>query len=285
MLLVALSFACMGIYEWISKSGQLSWLSPSIDDGYPPHFVWIVNVIYSVLIFAVPAFIYTNAFPLERFAYFRLNTKIPKANLLFGAVAMILLFPLFNEIVTIIKSSVTITNQEFLDLIKENDKIEAWAIQMPGIGSLFLCLLANALVPAICEELFFRAGVQQILMERNRTFFFHFFSSENEEFIKHRSILATALLFTFFHFDIFSSPVIFIGGMVLGYAFYWSGSLLLTILMHFMFNATSLIIEYTAQHNASVRAWEPGILVAIPTTIMSGGLLFLLWKRTADSKI
>lgn len=262
MLLVSLSFACILILQMFAKWETLSWLSPSIDNGYPVYYTWIAYMVYSIFVFAVPALIYANVFPMERFGYFRLGNKVSPLVVVYGVLVMLLLFPVFNEILERINNS--LTNQELIDFRDENAKLNAWAYQMPGFGNFIFCLFANAFVPAVCEELFFRAGIQQILLERSR--------------FRHVSIISTALIFTFFHLDPLSFPVIFIAGLILGYTFYRTGSLRITILMHFMFNGISLFLEYLAQHNASVRAWQPGMAVIIPCTLAAGGLFFLVWK-------
>ncbi len=264
MLLVALVFSCVGIYEMISKAQQLSWLSPSPENGDTPQTAWIAAIIRSIFIFGVPALIYANVFPQDRFGYFRLNVPVSGMKILIGAFLMIFLLPAINQGVTWVNNA--ITNQELRTFEDEMAKLDAWFIQMPTFGGFLFCLLANALVPAICEELLFRAGIQQILMERTR--------------FKHVSIIATAMIFAFFHLDPISVPFIFLAGLILGYAFYWTGSLRITIVMHFLFNGISIFIEYMNQHSEAFKNYNVGMGIFVISIIGSAGFMFLLWKSS-----
>jgi hypothetical protein len=267
MLMIAMSFAFILALGQFSHVNGFEWLSPSDEKGNSPEDLWLINILSSVLVFGVPAFVYANIFPMERFGYFRLNKKVNFLTVILGTLALVLLIPAFDVIVTQIENS--ISNPDLVDFKNQSDKIDAWAMQMPGIGSLLFCLFANALIPAVCEELFFRAGIQQILLERTR--------------FKHLAIIGTALIFTFFHLDLFGIPVEFTAGLILGYAFYRTGSLRMTIVMHFIYNATQLVIIYLNQHNTAVKNYEFGWELVIPTTLMAIAALFFLWKRTQTS--
>lgn len=262
MLLFALYFSCIGILMMLSGSPAMAWLSPGPDTGYSLHMAWFAIALQSVFIFAVPAVIYANVFPQERFRFFRFDKPVSPLLVLFGMLAMIILIPGIDQVATWISNS--ITNPEwrtFEDSMKERD---VWFTRMPGVGDLLLCILANALVPAVCEELFFRAGIQQILMERARSF--------------HIPIWASALIFAMLHSNPSEMPLIFLAGLLLGYAFYWTGSIRINILMHFAFNGFSILEIYLAQHNETFANWEPGIPVVIASFIGAAGFMFLLWK-------
>jgi membrane protease YdiL (CAAX protease family) len=271
MLLVALCFSGIGIYEFLeflAKRNELTWFPPSMDAGMPAYYVWISRIIFSVLVFAAPAIVYANVFPAERFKFFRLEKKVPVAQLLLGTVAMIFLFPVLYQVGAWIDNS--ITDPQILKYKEEVNKISAWAVQMPNVGSLLFCLFANAFIPAVCEELFFRGALQQVLSERAR--------------VKLAPVVITSLIFAFLHFDPLFFPSAFLGGLILGLAFYWTRSLRLCIAIHFFFNGTSLIIEYLAQHNPAVRAWEPGMVEFSIGVVVCSAMMFLLWKKTRGAK-
>jgi membrane protease YdiL (CAAX protease family) len=263
MLLVALCFSCIGIYDMFSKWSQLSWLSPSPDSGVPVEKAWLASILQSIFTFAVPALIYANVFPAERFGFFRLNRPAGGMKILFGVLTMILFLPVINQGATWLDNA--ITNVDLRQFEDELTKINNWLFQMPTFGSFLFCLFANALVPAVCEELFFRAGIQQILTEHAR--------------IKHIPIFATALIFTFFHANPVALPYIFVAGLILGYTFYWTGSLRITIIMHFAFNGTSVLIDYLNQHNTAVQNYQPGIPLFVICLLGAGVFFFMLWKK------
>ncbi len=262
MLLVALCFACMGIYE------GLKYLMPLQVNNLILHNPGMFIVLYDLLIFALPAVIFVNVFPLERFHYFRLKNPVSWLTVLFGALGLVLLIPGIQYGMAVIESN--ITNPELLDYLKALREETSFS-QMPTFGSFLWRLFVSGFITAFCEELFFRAGIQQILTERS--------------FNKHFPIVVTALLFTLFHLNPVELPFIFIAGLILGYAFYRTGSLRITIAMHFLFNGTSLFLEYQAQHHLSVRQWMPGVPLVAATVMAAALFLFLVWKRTADPKI
>ena len=68
----------------------------------------------------------------------------------------------------------------------------------------------------------------------------------------------------------------FILGLFLGYLFYWSGSLRMSIAAHFAFNAFEIINYYWVQHypdSAWAKAETTYVLGAISAVVSIGALL------------
>ena len=103
-------------------------------------------------------------------------------------------------------------------------------LQMDTIWDLFYTILVIAVVPAIGEELLFRGYLQQKL--------------GNWLSNPHTAILITAFLFSTIHFHFQGMIPRFVLGVLLGYLFYWSNSLWLPILAHFVNNAQAVIFSY-----------------------------------------
>jgi len=103
-------------------------------------------------------------------------------------------------------------------------------LQMDTIWDLFYTILVIAVVPAIGEELLFRGYLQQKL--------------GNWLSNPHSAILITAFLFSTIHFHFQGMIPRFVLGVLLGYLFYWSNSLWLPILAHFVNNAQAVILSY-----------------------------------------
>lgn len=95
---------------------------------------------------------------------------------------------------------------------------------------MFIGVICVALVPAICEELLFRAGLQPVFLK--------IFKNE------HIAIFATGVIFSAFHmqFDGFI-PRMFLG-VVLGYAFHYGGNIFISIFFHFINNGLIVVISY-----------------------------------------
>ena len=107
--------------------------------------------------------------------------------------------------------------------------VEAF-LKMSTISDLLYTLIVIAVVPAIGEELLFRGYLQQKIGKRLKN--------------PHTAIVITAFLFSAIHLDVQGIIPRFILGVLLGYLYYWSKSLWLPILAHFVNNAQAVILSY-----------------------------------------
>lgn len=102
---------------------------------------------------------------------------------------------------------------------------------LPGLG---INLVMIALLPAIGEELVFRSVLQPYMMVFVRN--------------KHLALILTALIFSFIHFQFYGLIPRFVLGLFLGYFYYWSGSILVSMLMHFVNNGAA-VLGFYLYHN------------------------------------
>ena len=101
---------------------------------------------------------------------------------------------------------------------------------MTGVGDLVISLFVMALAPAIFEEIFFRAGFQNMM---NRT--------TGKTLL---SVVITSLLFSAIHFSYYGFLARFALGMTLGFLFAYSKNIWIPILAHFLNNAIGVIQIY-----------------------------------------
>jgi len=132
---------------------------------------------------------------------------------------------------------------------------------------MMLNLLMIALLPAIGEELIFRGVFQKI--------FYKLFRSG------HLAIWFTAFIFSALHFQFFGFVPRFILGLVFGYLFFWSGTLWLPVISHFVNNAFPVVLAYLQgleKLNAPVDVplWKQAIVLPLPVII---SLVILLYFR------
>ncbi len=106
-----------------------------------------------------------------------------------------------------------------------------------------LSLLCVALVPAICEELFFRAGVQNLLQRWFKNV--------------HVAVLVTAALFSLAHGEVFAFLPRFLLGALLGYLYVGGGSLVVNVLVHFVNNAIVVILFWLATPESGFDPMAP----------------------------
>lgn len=116
-----------------------------------------------------------------------------------------------------------------LRLFPQNEEVvHQLALILKG-ETLWITLLVVALLPAICEELFFRGFI---------------FSSLEGSVKAGTAIFLTGLMFAFYHLDFIRIVPTFILGVLFTLALYKSGSILVPMIMHFVNNAVAVIILF-----------------------------------------
>jgi len=103
-------------------------------------------------------------------------------------------------------------------------------IQLDSPYALATNLVIMALLPAIGEELIFRGLLQRIAVRLTANV--------------HTGIWISATLFSLMHWQFEGFFVRQLLGALFGYMLYWSGSLWLPIIVHFIFNALQIIAQY-----------------------------------------
>ena len=106
-----------------------------------------------------------------------------------------------------------------------------------------LNLLCMALVPAVCEELFFRAGVQNLLQRWFKNV--------------HVAVWVTAALFSLAHGEVFAFLPRFLLGALLGYLYVGGRSLVVNVTVHFVNNALVVALYWLSTQGASFDPAAP----------------------------
>ena len=138
-----------------------------------------------------------------------------------------------------------------------------------GIGSLIYVLIIVAVVPAIGEELLFRGVLQKVFINWTKN--------------AHIGIWVTAILFSALHLQFFGFFPRFLLGVLFGYMFYWSNSLWLPILGHFINNGTVVIACYLYPEtiNETESVFGEGFaasLIYMASLVITAMVFFLIWK-------
>jgi len=137
--------------------------------------------------------------------------------------------------------------------------------QIDSFPYFIAALLVIAVVPGIGEELLFRGIVQK-----------KFFLLTNNI---HLSIWLSAAIFSAFHLQFFGFIPRLLLGVIFGYIYYWSGSLLLTMLAHFFQNGFLVLAMYLHQTGAITFDVESTESVPITSvlifSLVSGFLIYI----------
>ena len=117
-------------------------------------------------------------------------------------------------------------------------------------------MLIIALIPAFGEELLFRGLIQKGLFKSWGNI--------------HLAIWLSAFLFSALHLQFLGFIPRFLIGGLLGYLFFWSGSIWLPILAHFVNNATAVLLSFMINKGVINKELEE-----IGTQAEQGPMLFI----------
>lgn len=98
-----------------------------------------------------------------------------------------------------------------------------------SVGMMFVNLFVMALLPAICEEMMFRGWLQRVL---------------GKSVNYHTAIWVSAFVFSAIHFQFYGFIPRMLIGAALGYLYYYTGSLWMPIIAHFVNNAAAVVTAF-----------------------------------------
>jgi len=190
-------------------------------------------------------------FPPLLFAYLMnksLNfSSISRQQLLLTLAIMFFAFPLINALAlwneSLLLPSFLSDVEQWMRLAERQaiQIMEAF-LKVDNIWGLLINILLIGVIPAVGEELLFRGVIQKELFLRYGKI--------------HLSILITAFLFSALHLQFLGFIPRFIVGGLLGYLFYWSGSIWLPIIAHFTNNAGAVLLSYLISQDSISRESE-----------------------------
>ena len=137
-----------------------------------------------------------------------------------------------------------------------------------SLGIMILNLFIIAVLPALAEEFIFRGVFQKI--------FYKLFRSG------HLAVWFTAFLFSAIHFQFFGFAPRFILGLVFGYLFFWSGTLWLPVISHFVNNAFPVIMAYIQGMEKMTIPSELPLsqqAIGLPLPIIIGMIILLYFRN------
>lgn len=136
-----------------------------------------------------------------------------------------------------------------------------------SVGGLLVNLLVIGLVPAVCEELFFRTGIQNLL-ERWFTGNYEGAAPRRGRRVgMHAAVWVTAAVFSLFHGEMFSFMSRLLMGAVLGYLYVYGGSLLVNMAAHFINNATLVVLYWLYSNGLSPVDPTGDLMIGWPVTV------------------
>ena len=233
----------------------------------------IIQLISSVFIFIIPPLLFSYFENNQYLKELGFNSKFKRQNIL-----MILMIILFSQPLVAYCMQL---NEDFLHSIsdyipkviesmkqmEEDAKLLTEALlKMDNIRDLLFNLFLIAIIPAIGEEMFFRGVIQKKLKNILRN--------------PHIAILITSFIFSAIHMQFFGFLPRFFLGIILGYLFYYSGSLWMPIIAHFINNALAVLLKYfpfSKKINTDISQLENTEISMMQATIFLLIVLFFIY--------
>lgn len=202
-------------------------------------------------------------------------TKPNKALLyVLAAVVMLTALPLVNALAEInshlkLPAALSSVEQWMKNSEKQAALITEKFLVMNSVGALIYNLLLVALIPAIGEELLFRGVLQKVFKEQTGNI--------------HASIILTAIVFSALHMQFYGFLPRMMMGVLFGYMLYWSGSLWLPIIAHFINNGSAVITSYitgVTTETSETQPWYYGVI----SLLIVAGIVNLFYKTAITQK-
>ena len=184
---------------------------------------------------------------------------------LVGVVIMLLLVPI-NDWLTVWNDAWNLGRVgELLRSIQDQtEEILQQLMMGDTVGDLVANLVVVALVAAVCEEVFFRAGIQNLLQR--------WLSADGRRpWGAHAAVWITALVFSLGHGELFAFMPRFLMGATLGYLYLYSGSILTNVLAHFANNALVVVLYWLVARG--VLDIDPEAPLRVGALLTTGGTL------------
>ena len=218
---------------WMIMTGRpvLGMAQDIFNPKYYNTIMWM-QAVSTLFMFFLPVYFFALICYRNPSKFIGFNTRISSRQLLIVLAILILTFPLsgalaeLNKIIPIPKA----WEIKFKAMEASRAAQEAALININSFARYIMSMFIIALLPGIFEEVCFRGGLQNIL---NRWF--------KGPWI---AIILTAFIFSIIHISYYGFLVRFALGVILGLVFYYSGSLWLSIIFHFLYNGVQVTALY-----------------------------------------
>lgn len=134
-------------------------------------------------------------------------------------------------------------------------------LQMRSFGEYLLMLLLVALVPAFCEEVFFRSVLQRLFIQMSKR--------------PWMGIIITAIFFSLFHGSLLGFFTRVFLGILLGAMYWYSGSIWPSVIAHFLHNGIQVTLYY---HNSDLAEKDPSLqpgIIILSVVAVVGSLWYM----------
>lgn len=228
----------------------------------------------SITSFAMPAFLSALIFHTDSLSYLNLNRLPSLSNSILAIVLFLVMLPFINLFASWNSQiSLPASMSQLEAVLRHMEQLAAditlKMLSQQSVSDLIANLFFLAILPAITEELFFRGALQRILQQK---------------FNIHYCIWISAAIFSAYHMQFFGFIPRLLLGALLGYLMLWGNSIYLSMLAHFVNNATLVVFYFLWKNNyVAFNIEKLGVgeqsYLGLLSLVLLLPLIFLLAKR------
>lgn len=191
--------------------------------NYPLALIYYQAMCSSIGFFLVPVIMYHLIFGYNLVAETGIKI-LPQAKYWLIAIAIMAMAAIFTQLLVQINMAIPLKGQwaQLRTMQEQIDKIIDAFFSDRSITRLLVLTFVMALLPAVAEEFCFRGTIQNTLSRTNLGPIW--------------GIMVTGLTFSLVHFEFDNFLAIWCMGIVLGFVYYYSGSIWVSITVHFLNN-------------------------------------------------
>ncbi len=232
-----------------------------------PNIIFVSNTLFQIFTFLLPALIYAYLADPSPRQYLGMKAPGKKVQIMIVVLLSLGLIVLLGPVANWLKQLDLGNTSKELDKQREAfimtylSSGNAWAV----VRSIFLI----AVVPAICEEFFFRGMVFKFAQSILKKWWL--------------SVVLSALLFAAFHTSISEFLPIFLAGLVLGWVYYITSSIWMNVLLHLLFNGLQVLLGVYSNPALEKSLEAPSVVLVvfvIGLAVLTLGIFILYRKRT-----
>jgi len=245
-------------------------------------FLKYIQTISQFAIFIVPPIVFAYLVNRKVLDYLKLNIRFSLPQLLLSVLLIYVSLPFLSWIGSINQQMVL---PEFLsgmeDWMKKTEEAASQQIvaflNVKTFGAIFFNFIMVALIPGIGEELLFRG----VLVRLFKKWFGNI----------HLAVIVSSVLFSALHMQFYGFLPRLALGMILGYAFVWTSSLWVPMILHFLNNATILMVYYMNKTpdgmGDKIESFgsSENVFVIIMSAVFSFTFLYLIYKQKRTPEV
>lgn len=238
---------------------KLNWSDPNVIAAMKT-----LQALSSVLIFLLPVLLFALFTFNGNYGYFLGFKKAEKGNMyVLAIICVILALPLvfwLGELNSHIRLPAGLTELEK----DASEQMDAF-LKVNNTVDVIKNVAIIALLPAICEELYFRGALQRILIQ----------------ITKHPliGIILTGIVFSALHFQFEGFLPRMLLGTILGFFYWYSGSIWTNIVAHFVYNAVQvLVVSYMPKYVD--KSPDAPVLAAMASAVAVWAILWFFQRQS-----